>query len=232
MALCLRKSWGLGQGPNTIHASQTPLYLCVMSIESIRFRNQVKQVRLAFAKTDCQPTDKLVSKHKLSVRFLQQLLEVGLLTMGDTVYCKGKRWSAEPTMSLSQFISIAESNPLELAPKLTIEPSVGNTQNLHDNPVVTPFLGQILKSRRSLTMGLKFTKGKEFSGVLSWYSTHSSGIMGPMNSAARARYYEQEVFEVGERIYRVVDLEDHLIKALKEFFDSSIKLTIQRIHHE
>jgi hypothetical protein len=203
-----------------------------MSIESIRFRNQIKQVRLAFAKTDCQPTDKLTSKYRLSVSFLQQLLKVGLLTMGDTVYCKGKRWSAEPAISLSQFILIAESNPLELVSKAIVEPPADSPRDLHDNPVVTPFLGQVLKSRRSLTMGLKFTKGKELSGVLSWYSTHSSGIMGPMNSAARARYYEQEVFEIGDKIYRVVDLEDHLIKALKEFFDSSIKLTIQRIHHE
>lgn len=152
--------------------------------------------------------------------------------MGDTVYCKGKRWSAEPAMSLSQFILIAESNPLELVSKAIVEPPADSPRDLHDNPIVTPFLGQILKSRRSLTMGLKFTKGKELSGVLSWYSTHSSGIMGPMNSAARTRYYEQEVFEIGDKIYRVVDLEDHLIKALKEFFDSSIKLTIQRIHHE
>ena len=203
-----------------------------MSIENIRFRNQVKQVRLAFAKADCQPTDKLVGKHKLSVSFLQQLLKVGLLTGGDTVHCKGKRWSIDPTMSLDQFISIAKSNPLELVSKLTVEPPADTSQDLHDNPVVTPFLGQILKSRRSLTMGLKFTKGKELSGVLSWYSTHPSGVMSSVNNAARTRYYEQEVFEIGDNIYRIVDLEDHLLKALKEFFDSSIKLTIQRIHHE
>ena len=152
--------------------------------------------------------------------------------MGDTVYCKGKRWSAEPAMSLSQFISIVESNPLDLVSKPITELPTDSPGDLHDNPVVTPFLGQILKSRRSLTMGLKFTKGKELSGVLSWYSTHPSGVVGPMNSAARARYYEQEVIEIGDKIYRVVDLEDHLIKALKEFFDNSVKLTIQRIHHE
>ncbi|RYE21865.1 MAG: hypothetical protein EOP45_09035 [Sphingobacteriaceae bacterium] len=203
-----------------------------MSIESIRFRTQVKQVRLAFAKIDCQPTEKLISKYRLSTTFLQQLLKVGLLSLGDTVYCKGKRWTDESSMTLNRFISIAESNMDELAPNSAPKPLYETPPTLHDNPVITPFLGQILKSRRSLTMGLKFTKGKEFSCVLSWYSTHSSSVIGPMNSAARTRYYEQEVFEIGEKIYRIVDLEDHLLKALEEFFENSIKLTIQRIHHE
>lgn len=203
-----------------------------MSIESIRFRNQVKQVRLAFAKTDCQPIDKLINKHRLSIAFLRQLLKVGLLTSGDTVYCKGKRWIAEPGMPLSQFISIAESNPLESTSKPIIEPPADSPRDLHDSPVATPFLGQVFKSRRSLTMGLKFTKGKELSGVLSWYSSHPSGVIGSVNNSARERYYQQEVFEIDGKIYRIVDLEDHLLKALKEFFDNSLKLTIQRIHHE
>jgi hypothetical protein len=202
-----------------------------MSVESIRFNNQIKQVRLAFAKTDCQPTDVLLGKYSLTTAFLEQLCNVGLLSPSKAVYCKGSRWINERAMALSKFTAIASKVPATKSPPAPADPKQ-NPEAPHDTPVATPFLGQVLKSRRSLTMGLKFTKGKELSGVLSWYSSHPSGVISSVNNAGRNRYYEQEVFELEGKIYRIVDLEDHLLKAIKEFFEQSVKLTIQRIHHE
>jgi len=204
-----------------------------MSVESIRFNNQIKQVRLAFAKTDCQPTDVLLGKYRLTTAFLEQLCKVGLLSPSNAVYCKASRWINERAMALSKFTAIASKVPATTStPAPTVADPKQNPAAPHDTPVTTPFLGQVLKSRRSLTMGLKFTKGKELSGVLSWYSSQPSGVISSVNNAGRNRYYEQEVFEVEGKIYRIVDLEEHLLKAIKAFFDESVKLTIQRIHHE
>jgi hypothetical protein len=204
-----------------------------MSVDSIRFRNQVKQIRQALAKQDCITTDVLLSKYKLSMPFLEQLCNVGLLTLDRVTCCKGSRWINERAMPFHKFMAIA-SQPLpavKSANQLT-QPSPQSPQDPHDSPIHTPFLGQVIRSRKSLTMGLKFTKGQQLSGVLSWYSSHPSGVIGPINGEGRRRYYEQEVFELDGKMYRIVDLEDHLLKAIEEFFDKSVKLTIQRIHHE
>lgn len=84
-----------------------------MNTENIRFRSQIKRVRLAFAKTECQPIDNLLSSYQLSSTLLKRLLDVDLLNLSDTVYCRGKRWSAEPTMTLSKFVATVALDPLE-----------------------------------------------------------------------------------------------------------------------
>jgi len=204
-----------------------------MSVGSVEFRKQVKLIRQALAKQDCVPTDVVLSKYKLPISFIEQLCEVGLLTHDGRVCCKGRRWINERAMALTKFMAIA-SQRLAIKPasqSVQQEPSQ-SPQEPHDSPVHTPFLGQVIKSRKSLTMGLKFTKGQHLSGVLSWYSSHPSGVISPMNGEGRRRYYEQEAFEVNDKLYHIVDLEDHLLKAIQEFFDNSVKLTIQRIHHE
>lgn len=94
-----------------------------MSTENIRFRSQIKQVRLAFAKIECQPADKLVKRYQLSSTFLKRLLDVDLLNFSDTAYFRGRRWTAEPTMTLSKFVSIVEFNPLESIFKQPVESS-------------------------------------------------------------------------------------------------------------
>lgn len=204
-----------------------------MSVESIRFRNHIKQVRQAFAKQDCIIADVLSSKYKLPASFIERLCQVGLLTFDGIICCKGSRWINERAMSLPKFAAIASQQTAVKPVNQPTQPALQNPQEPHDTPITTPFLGQVIKSRKSLTMGLKFTKGQQLSGVLSWYSSHPSGVIAPISTAAgRRRYYEQEAFEIDGKLYRVVDLEDHLLKAIEDFFDKSVKLTVQRIHHE
>ena len=202
-----------------------------MSVESIRFRNQVTLIRTLFAKTDCVIEEKIFDK-KITKDFLDQLCRTDLLTHTGQTYCKGYRWINERSMALKKFITIASSTPKPAQPEQTVPDPPQDPQAPHDSPVRTPFLGEIIKSRRSLTMGLKFTKGKEFSGVLSWYSSHPPSVISPIGREGRRRYYEQEAFELNGKIYRVLDLEAHLLKSVKEFFDGSVRLEIERIHRE
>jgi len=202
-----------------------------MSVESIRFRNQVVQIRSLFAKTDCLTEDALFSK-KVAPAFLKQLCDTGLLNHTGKAYCKGGRWINDRSMVLRKFITIASSTPKPVPSQQTIPDPPQDHQAPHDNPVQTPFLGEVIKSRKSLTMGLKFTKGKELSGVLSWYSSHHPSVIAPIGSEGRRRYYEQEAFEINGKVYRVLDLEAHLMKSVKEFFDGSVNLEVQRIHRE
>lgn len=203
-----------------------------MSVESIRFRNHIKQIRQALAKQDCVTVETLWSKYKLPIPFIKQLCQVGLLNFDGVLYCKGNRWINDRAMSLAKFIAIASRRPAEKPTNQSVEPALRSSQEPHDSPVATPFLGEVTKSRKSLTMGLKFTKGKELNGVLSWFSSHSSGVIGSITGEGRRRYYEQEAFEIDGKLYRIVDLEDRLLKTIEEFFDKSVELTIQRIHHE
>lgn len=203
-----------------------------MSVESIRFRNHIKQIRQALAKQDCIAADILLSKYKLPTSFIEQLCQVGLLTFDGVICCKGSRWINERAMALPKFMAIASKQPAAKPVSQSTQQGLQSPQEPHDSPVNTPFLGQVVKSRKSLTMGLKFTKGQQLSGALSWYSSHPSGVIAPINGEGRRRYYEQEAFELDGKLYRIVDLEDHLLKAIEEFFDNSVKLTIQRIHHE
>jgi hypothetical protein len=53
-----------------------------------------------------------------------------------------------------------------------------------------------------------------------------------MGSEGRRRYYEQEAFELNGKIYRILDLEAHLLKSVKDFFEGSVRLEIERIHRE
>lgn len=202
-----------------------------MSVESIRFRNQVTLIRALFAKTDCVIEEKIFDK-KITKDFLDQLCRTDLLTHTGKTYCKGYRWINDRSMALKKFITIASSTLRKAQPEQTALNPPQDPQAPHDSPIRTPFLGEIIKSRKSLTMGLKFTKGKELSGVLSWYSSHPPSVISPMGSEGRRRYYEQEAFEIDGKIYRVLDLEAHLLKSVKDFFDGSVSLEIQRIHRE
>lgn len=103
---------------------------------------------------------------------------------------------------------------------------------LLDLPINTPFLGDVIKSRKSLTMGIKFTRGKQLSAELSWYSSQPFETIEANNAEARRRFYEQEAFEVDGQIYRVTDLEAHLLKAVEEFFAGTrVDTTVKRIHY-
>lgn len=202
-----------------------------MSVESIQFRNQVTLIRSLFAKTDCVTEDTIFSK-EITKDFLDQLCRTDLLSHTGKAYCKGSRWINERSMALKKFITVASSAPKKVEPEQTGTYPSQKLQEAHDSPVQTPFLGEVIKSRRSLTMGLKFTKGKELSGVLSWYSSHHPSIIEQVGSEGRRRYYEQEAFEVNGKIYRIIDLEAHLLKSVRDFFDDSVSLKIQRIHRE
>src|SRR3954462_5832235 len=114
-----------------------------MSIEGIRFHHQIKQVRSAFARTNSLPTDQLVTTYQLSFAFLKQLLEVGLLSLSNSVYYKGKRWTAEPDMSLDRFLTIARSSPVEAAPEQLKKPVAKKRPDQIDNPVTTSSSRQV-----------------------------------------------------------------------------------------
>lgn len=193
------------------------------------------RVRQAFVKTDCQATDILTSKHKLTLTFLTFLCEVGLLiTKDDKVFCRSQVWLKEPTMTLTKLVNIATGkiklNPSAPVPSPQTPPEGAE---MHDMPINTPFLGNVIKSRKSLTMGIKLTKAKQLKAELSWYSSQAYGIIESNNPEARRRYYEQEAFEIAGQVYRVVDLEEHMLNALKEFFKGSIvETTIKRIHYD
>ncbi|MFD2937376.1 hypothetical protein [Spirosoma flavum] len=189
-----------------------------MRIEGIRFHYQIKQVRSAFAKMDCQDTDQLMTTYQLSFAFLKQLLKVGLLSLSNGVYCKGERWTYEPDMSLEKFLAISRSNSVESVAEQLIKPTIKNRQLVLDIPVIQPSLEQALKPRRNLVMNLTFT-GRNESGVISWYSRHASKVIDSD---------KQEVLEVKGKIYRVIDLEEHLGKALLDFFEGSLQLTVRR----
>jgi len=198
-----------------------------MSIEGIRFHHQVKQVRSAFARTDSLPTDQLVTIYQLSFAFLKQLLEADLLSLTNSIYYKGKRWTAEPDMSLDRFLLIARSGSIEPTPEQLKKTVTKKLPDQLTSPVIKPSLRQAVKPRQNLAMNLKFTKSKQWDGVLSWSSSHSSEAVDSTNQNDRRQQYQQEVLEVNGEIYRVVDLEEHLEKALLDFFEGSLKLTIQ-----
>lgn len=195
-----------------------------MSIEGIRFHHQIKQVRSAFARTDSLPTDQLVTTYQLSFAFLKQLLEVGLLGLTNSVYYKGKRWTAEPDMSLDKFLMIARSGSVEAAPEQVKKSVTEKLPAQSNKPAIKSSLRQVVKPRQNLAMNLKFTKSKQWDGVLSWSSSHASKVI---DSTSQNGHDQQEVLEVNGEIYRVVDLEEHLEKALLDFFEGSLKLTIQ-----
>ncbi|GAB3798110.1 hypothetical protein GCM10028819_18490 [Spirosoma humi] len=198
-----------------------------MSIEGIRFHHQIKQVRSAFARTDSVSTDQLVTTYQLSFAFLKQLVEVDLLSLTNSVYHKGKRWAAEPDMSLDRFLILARSGSV----KATAEPLKKTVpQKLSDplsNPGIKSSLRQVVKPRQKLAMNLNFTKSKQGDGVLSWSSSHSGQVVGSTSPDGHHQPDQQEVLEVNGEIYKVVDLEEHLEKALLDFFEGSLKLTIQ-----
>lgn len=193
-----------------------------MSIEGIRFHHQIKQVRSAFARTDSLPTDQLVTTYQLSFPFLKQLLEVGLLGLTNSVYYKGKRWTAEPDMSLDRFLIIARSGSVEAASEQGRKSITEKLPAQSNKPAIKSSLRQVVKPRQNLAMNLKFTKSKQWDGVLSWSSSHLSKAVDLTSLDD-----QQEVLEVNGEIYRVVDLEEHLEKALLDFFEGSLKLTIQ-----
>lgn len=156
-----------------------------------------------------------------------------LICTADDHYEKAPVWLKSSTMSLTRLINIAAGKtplPSQLVTPTPVNPPAEG--NLLDLPINTPFLGDVIKSRKSLTMGIKLTKGKQLSAELSWYSSQAFEIIEANNPEARSRFYEQEAFEVDGQIYRVVDLEAHLLNAVKEFFDgTSVETTIKRIHY-
>jgi hypothetical protein len=205
-----------------------------MAIDNIDFRNKVGRARQAFSKVDCQTTEILTSKHKLPLTFLNLLCEVGLLVnQNDKAFCRSPAWLDDRTMTLTRLVNIATGKTKlgsSNSPRPVLTPPEG--AEMHDMPINTPFLGTVIKSRKSLTMGFKLTKGKQFQAELSWYSSQAFGTIESNNAEARRRYYEQEAFEIDDQVYRVVDLEVHMMEALKEFFKGSLtETTVKRIHY-
>jgi hypothetical protein len=228
-----KKPWGLGQSPN--HKKRVAdSYFCAMSIDNIDFRNKIGRARQAFAKVDCQTTEILTGKHKLTLTFLNLLCEVGLLVnQSDRVFCRSAAWLDDRTMTLTKLVNIATGktkfHPSTPARSAQTPPKGAE---MHDVPINTPFLGNVIKSRKSLTMGFKLTKAKQLQAELSWYSSQAFGTIESNNPEARRRYYEQEAFEIDGQVYRVVDLEVHMLNALKEFFKGSlVETTVKRIHY-
>lgn len=203
-----------------------------MGIDNIDFRNKMGRARQAFSKTDCQTTEILIDKHKLDLDFLQFLCQVSLLkSERDKVFCKSSIWINDREMSLTRLIHIATGKA-----KSSAEPKPPQTPpesaQMHDTMINTPFLGNVIKSRKSLTMGFKLTNAKQLKAELSWYSSQPFGTIESNNPEARRRYYEQEALEVDGQLYRVVDLEQHMLKALKEFFNGSVvETSVKRIHY-
>ncbi|RZM05710.1 MAG: hypothetical protein EOO88_54500 [Pedobacter sp.] len=166
-----------------------------------------------------------MTTYQLSFTFLKQLLEADLLGLTNSIYYKGKRWTAEPDMSLDKFLMIARSGSVEGVPD-QVKKSVAEKLPAQSNkPAIKSSLRQVVKPRQNLAMNLKFTKSKQWDGVLSWSSNHSSKAVD--STSLDDQHDQQEVLEVNGEIYKVVDLEEHLEKALLDFFEGSLKLTIQ-----
>ncbi len=195
-----------------------------MNVENIRFHHQIKQVRSAFSRTDCQPANQLVATYQISFVFLKQLLKVGLLNLNDSVYYKGERWIREPDMSLDKFLTIARSKSVEPVLEQPMKPTVKNRQLQLDRCSVPSSLVE----ERNLAMNLKLAKREEWSGVLSWSTSHSTKVVDSIIRDDRQPSVQQEILEVKGKTYKIVDLEDHLEKALLEFFEGSLQLTLQR----
>lgn len=205
-----------------------------MNTNSIDFRNKVGRLRQAFSKDISHAAHLLLKQYKLDTEFITYMCHIGLLvSKPDDRYEKAPVWSQASTMSLTRLINIAAGKtPLPPQPVTPAPVSLPATGALLDLPINTPFLGDMIKSRKSLTMGFKFTKGKQLSAELSWYSSQTFETIEANNAEARRRFYEQEAFEVDGHIYRVVDLEAHLLKAVNEFFTgTSIVTTVRRIHY-
>lgn len=205
-----------------------------MAIDNIDFRNKMGRVRKAFSKTDCQTIEILVNKHKLDLGFLQLLCQVNLLkSEKDDVLCKSTVWINDRAMSLTKLINIVTGKvKASSSAGVKLPQTLPEGAELHDMLINTPFLGNVIKSRKSLTMGFKLTNAKQLRAELSWYSSQPYETIESNNSEARRRYYEQEALEVNGQLYRVVDLEQHMLKALKEFFDGSVvETTVKRIHY-
>lgn len=198
-----------------------------MSTEGIRFHHQVKQVRSAFAKTNYHSPIHLATTYQLSFGFLKQLLTVGLLSLNNSVYCKGEHWAAEPDMSLDRFLAIARSGPVAYTPEQLKKSTHSKLPDQFDNSVLKTSPPQAVKPRQNLAINLKFTKSKQWNGVLSWYSSHPGKLTNSISQNDQHQPYEQETLEVNGKIYRVVDLEEHVEKALLDFFEGDLTLTIQ-----
>ncbi|AUD07055.1 hypothetical protein [Spirosoma pollinicola] len=206
-----------------------------MSIDKTDLRNRMGRLRQAFLKADCQSVEVLTVKYKLPLSFLTFLCELDLLVSQKQItFCRSAAWLREPNMTLTRLINIAtgktkiqtDSAPVQLpqTPPVSAE--------MRDMPINTPFLGNVIKSRKSLTMGFKLTNAKQLKAELSWYSSQAFDTIEANNPEARRRYYEQEALEVDGQLYRVVDLEQHMLKALKEFFDGAVvETTVKRIHY-
>jgi hypothetical protein len=205
-----------------------------MGIDNIDFRNKMGRARQAFVKVDCQVVEILTDKHKLPLSFLSLLCEVGLLVSNDDkIFCRSAAWLKEPAMTLTKLVNIA-TGKTKLSGSLPVRSAQTPPKGaeMHDVPISTPFLGNVIKTRKSLTMGFKLTNAKQLKAELSWYSSQAYETIESNNPEARRRYYEQEALEVNGQLYRVVDLEQHMLKALKEFFEGSVvETTVKRIHY-
>lgn len=234
-ALCLKKSTGFrAVGPKYYYSVADSFYFCSMSIDNVDFRNKMGRARQAFAKVDCQTIEILTAKHKLTLTFLNFLCEVGLLVnQDDKVFCRSMAWLEDRTMTLTRLVNIATGKTkLNRSTPVRLPQTPPERAEMHDMPINTPFLGNVIKSRKSLTMGFKLTNAKELKAELSWYSSQAYETIESNNPEARRRYYEQEALEVNGQLYRVVDLEQYMLKALKEFFDGSVvETTVKRIHY-